>query len=92
MQQGGWETWGKADCHMTGCTRKRFQSFDRPTCHSLTISKRCGPCRYAGFVNSTVPPEQAWRATPFSRQLAVHHMKWHAGIVDNLRDRAAWYR
>lgn len=36
--------------------------------------------------------DRAWRAQGSSKRYSVWHIKWHSGLVTNLRDRAAWYR
>lgn len=50
--------------------------------------------KYAGKkFNATLargrPP---WEVKAFSQKLILHHVKWHSGVVANLRDRAGWYR
>ncbi|KDD72568.1 hypothetical protein H632_c3183p0, partial [Helicosporidium sp. ATCC 50920] len=32
-----------------------------------------------------------WQAAPYARELDIHHFKWHAGVLDSMRDRAAHY-
>ena len=49
--------------------------------------------RYEGpQFQSGTPRRRAWRAQAYSSSFMVFHVKWHQGIVANLRDRAAWYR
>ena len=36
--------------------------------------------------------DRPWRAQEGSKQYSVWHVKWHSGLITNLRDRAAYYR
>lgn len=38
------------------------------------------------------PGDRPWRAQDGSKQYSVWHVKWHSGLINNLRDRAAYYR
>lgn len=38
------------------------------------------------------PGDRPWRAREASQRFTVWHVKWHLGIINNLRDRAAYYR